>query len=392
MTERIENKNQSKKNRKAFAGTTLAFLLFSAFFILLFTSCQNKNRAAGLEPQEEHSQATSEINLSPEAIKSAGIELQELKPVKLRPQLKVPGEIKFNPKLYYRLTSRVAGRVEQLLVFEGDRVKQGQCLAKLFSLPYLEALTELRLAYERWQRLDQLRREEKQAAWSILESARAKLKLLGLNDREIDDLLGQPAADQLYCLKAPISGQVISRQVLNGDQVEAGAVLLEIASTETLWVEIFIQEKDLSRISPGAQALVRVQAYPGMEFKGQLRYLGPTVEESTRLVKGRLELENQSGLLKPGMYAEVFLPAQEMTELAVPDEAVQELSGQKVIFVSEDGRKFNVRPVRVGEEIDGWRPVLQGLSLGEKYVSRGAFIIKSELLKATFEEDEHHHD
>jgi len=388
----IKSLNQIiNKDKKLIRWTPVLSLLVFALSFVLFNSCRQKAQAPDLHTDQEHTRV-EEITLSAEAIKTGGIEVQELQIVKLRPRLKVPGEITFNPKLYHRVTSRIAGRVEQLLAFEGDRVKKGQCLARLFSLSYLEGITELRLAYERWQRLDQLNREEKQTAWSILESARGKLKLLGLNDQELDELLHQSAEDQLYSLKAPLSGQVISRQVLTGEQVEAGTLLMEIASLESLWAEIYVQEKDVAKISAGTDALVRVQAYPGLDFKGTLSYLGSTVDESTRLIKGRLELKNPSGLLKPGMYAEVFLPTADKTTLAVPEEAVQELSGQKIVFVPEEGGKFKLRQIEVGEEIDGWLPVLRGLSAGEQYVSRGAFIIKSELLKGTFEEDEHHHD
>jgi RND family efflux transporter MFP subunit len=385
MSEILIHKRQDRR-RWTFFLSLLVSIIFA-----LSSSCQKSPSVPVEEADHEHAQA-EEINLSAEAIKTGGVEIQELQTVSLRPRIKVPGEIKFNPRLYHRLSSPVAGRVEQLLVFEGDRVTRGQNLVKLFSLPYLEALTELKLAYERWQRLDQLQKEEKQLAWSLVQSARHKLKLLRLEDKDIDELLRQPAADQLYCLKSPISGQVISRQVLTGEQVEAGAVLMEIASTDRLWVEIFIQEKDVARISEGTEALLRVQAYPDLDFKGQVNYLGPTVDEATRLVKGRLELNNPSGLLKPGMYADVFLLAPEIKTLAVSEEAVQDLNGRKVVFISEGGGKFKARPVEVGEEISGWVPVLKGLTAGEKYVSRGAFIIKSELLKSTFGEDEHHHD
>ncbi|MBC7364323.1 MAG: efflux RND transporter periplasmic adaptor subunit [Candidatus Aminicenantes bacterium] len=370
---------------------TLFLSLLVSIIFALWTSCQKSPSVPDEEADHEHFQA-EEITLSPEAIKTGGVETQVLQTISLRPRIKVPGEIKFNPRGYYRLSSPVAGRVEQLLVFEGDRVTRGQNLVKLFSLPYLEALTELKLAYQRWQRLDELQHDEKQMAWSLVLSARNKLKLLRLEDKDIDELLRQPSEDQLYCLKSPIHGQVISRQVVTGEQVEVGTVLMDIASTDRLWAEIFIQEKDLARVTEGTEALLRVQAYPDLEFKGQVNYLGPIVDESTRLVKGRLELDNPSGLLKTGMYAEVVLLGQEIKTLAVPEEAIQEVYGRKVVFVSEQGGKFKARPVEVGEEIAGWVPMLKGLKEGEKYVSRGAFIIKSELLKSTFGEDEHHHD
>ncbi|MGB9894192.1 MAG: efflux RND transporter periplasmic adaptor subunit, partial [Candidatus Saccharicenans sp.] len=82
----------------------------------------------------------------------------------------------------------------------------------------------------------------------------------------------------------------------------------------------------------------------------------------------------------------------EQLMLAIPEEAVQEINGQQVVFIPESEGVFIPRRLRTGPPIKGWLPVLSGLTAGEKYVARGAFMLKSELLKHTLGEEEHDHD
>jgi cobalt-zinc-cadmium efflux system membrane fusion protein len=87
------------------------------------------------------------------------------------------------------------------------------------------------------------------------------------------------------------------------------------------------------------------------------------------------------------MFADIIILLPDLESLAVPDEAVQTISGRQVVFVPENQGVFAVREIETGHPVNGWRPVLKGLAGGESYVSRGAFILKSELLKGTFGEE-----
>jgi len=193
--------------------------------------------------------------------------------------------------------------------------------------------------------------------------------------------------DNLLPVTSPLSGQVIKCEILKGDRVEEGTLLMEVASLDWLWVEARVQEKDIKLIHPGQPAVVEVSAFPGRSYQGQITYLAPVIESSTRTVKARLDVKNEKGELRPGMFADITILLPGIEALAVPEEAVQTISGKTVVFVPETQGVFVIKEIDTGSPVNGWRPVVKGLAAGDRYVARGSFILKSELLKNTFGEE-----
>lgn len=364
----------------------LIFLLGS---VILFSGCSFKRGEKDTaENQAKNLSKPQHLHLTPEAIKTAGVKVSELGPVKIENQLGVPGEIVLNPKKYYRLASRVPGRVEELLAYEGDRVKKGQVVAKLFSLQFMQEITELRLAKERWEKAEKLGQEEKATALLILNSVIEKLKILGIDPQEIEPLLSIGSQNMiLFPVISPIDGQIITTKVFNGDNIETGTLLMEIANLDEVWIEVHVQEKDIRMINPGQKAVIRVNAYPDENFSGLITYVSPVMDNSTRTIKARITVDNKQGILRPGMYIEAKITIPETNLLAIPEEAVQEISGKKVVFIPESEGTYGIREVKTGEAIKGWLPIIDGLSAGDKYVCEGSFILKSELLKNTLGEE-----
>jgi len=369
-----------------------AVLGLMIFLSVVFTGCDWQKQQPLPEQEAVEKHESEQVILTPEAERLAGIKIEELGEMGLSPELKVPGEVVINPKKFYRLTARISGRVEQLLVYEGDRVKKGQVVVKLFSLPYLESLTELKLAKERLERLEKLGTEETSDARRFLNSAKEKLRIIGLTESDLTSLLSAPSLPDLYEVHSPTDGQVVSSKLHPGENLEAGSQIMDIASFDPLWVEARVQEKDLGYIKENQEAVIRAEAYPGIEFKGRVTFISPILDAATRTLKARVEVANPSLKLKPGMYVDVFLFGPEQKILAVPEEAVQEINGQQVVFWPKANGVYQVREIRTGQPIKGWLPVLSGLTAAEKYVSKGAFMLKAELLKHTLGEEGHHHD
>lgn len=370
--------------------TLTAILLAAVFFCFSCRRPSSTQSTAAVAEEVEHQ--PERIVLTAEAERLAGIKLARLSLQTLTSELLVPAEVTVNPRAFYRLTTRVAGRLEQLLAYEGDKVRKGQVVARLFSLPYLESLTELRLASDRLARLEKMNSPDKEAARAVVNSARDKLRILGLTDQDLNRLLDDDGRVTLYEVTSPADGQVVSTSVVPGDSLDAGAPLMEIASYDLLWVEGRVPEKDLGLISPGQTAVIRSAAYPEVEFRGRVTFISPVLDTTTRTMKVRVEAANPSGRLKPGMYVDLALKLAEQTMLAVPEEAVVEVNGQKTVFVPEGPGTYSPRPIRVGSPVGGWLPVVSGLNAGEDYVAAGAFMLKAELLKHTLGEGDHHHD
>ncbi len=375
---------------KKFSSIKTALVLMATALILLY-GCGRKNTAETSSGLSEEEHQHEHVTLTVEAIELAGIKLAKLTPQEIQTEIEVPAEVVLNPRSFYRLTTRVPGRVEELLAYEGDRVKKGQVVARLFSLNYLESLGELRLSLERLKRAESLNSPEKETAENIYKSAREKLRLLGLTEEKIDQIQKSEAWSSHYELTSPADGLVIKRYIFPGDQVDTGAVLLEIASFNRVWVEGSVPERDLGWLKPGMEATVRSNFYPGEEIIGKVTFIDPALDSSTRTVRVRVEVANFHERLKPGMYVELALRVEKKIILAVPEEAVVEIEGQKTIFLPEGPGVFVPRAIRTGPAVKGWLPVISGLSEGEEYVASGAFMLKAELLKHTLEGD-HRHD
>ena len=388
-------KARGKEITMSYRKNLFQFLIILALVgsFLWFSSCRPHSHEEDGSAKHSEECDSESVVLSEEALKLAGIRVEELKEISLQPELKAPGEVVINPRKFYRLTSRVSGRVEELLVYEGDKVRAGQVVARLFSLNYLESLTELKLAKERLDRLNQEQSGEITLARELFISAKTKLRILGLSDRQIDSLLKSASPEiHLYEVLAPVDGQVLNQKVFRGDTLEVGAEIAEIASFDPVWVEGRVQEKEAGLVYPGQTAVVRTRAYPEFRFSGIVTYISPVLDSTTRTLKIRIEARNSEGRLKPGLFVEVGLFLPEKTILAVPEEAVQEINGQTVVFVTEKQGVFLPRPVKLGEPISGFRPVLSGLEEGEKYAVTGAFMLKAELLKHLLGEEGHRHD
>lgn len=367
------------KNR-VFLGPLLLIAL-----VFWSAGCRTK-KTEEVTPEPQDSVTPGVITLTAEAIKLAGIQTEkaELRPVPRK--IYATGDITFNQKRLMNLTARVAGRVENVSAYVGDRVKEGDLLLSLYSPDFLTAQAEFLQVGDRLKRFTTNNlQDEIPVAESLLDSAKRKLQLLGMNDSDLGELAQTRQIKPLLSICAPFSGTIIESPIVRGDQVAEGATLFQVADLSVLWAHVHIYEKDLSLIKQGMSALVRVQAYPDQAFPGTITLLNDIVEEKTHTVIGRVEVQNTHGLLKPGMYVEAELVLPSSAEaLLVPESAVQDLEGKKVVFVPAGERSFRFQEVRVGQKLHDWTEVVKGLSPGDIYV-RDGFLLKSEYLKKNLE-------
>ena len=172
--------------------------------------------------------------------------------------------------------------------------------------------------------------------------------------------------------------------------------LFTVANLRRLWMTVEVYESDAGRVRQGARAEVRPRALPDETFVGRVSFAGGVVDAATRTLKVRVTVDNPSLRLRPGMFAQVRIDAPPVPGasggegVVVPERAIQDLSGRTVVFVPGDATgEFVARTVTVGERAGRGVRILAGLRPGDAFVVNGAFQLKSELLKATFgEEDE----
>jgi RND family efflux transporter MFP subunit len=155
-----------------------------------------------------------------------------------------------------------------------------------------------------------------------------------------------------------------------------------------LWAIGEIKERDIGAVKVGQDATFTVLAYPGETFGGKIVRTGNQVEAQSRTLEVRIEVDNSGGKLKSGMFADVEIVTTVLQDvIVIPDTAIQTDEDKQVIFVALDGNRFEKRPVKLGMEQHGRAQVLEGLKVGEKVVTEGSFILKSEMLKGELGEE-----
>jgi len=328
----------------------------------------------------------------------------EVAPV-ARGQLLVPREfpatVQANANQLVEVTALIRGRVMKVHVDVGQDVKKDALLAMLYSTDlgvaegaYLKAaakLYEAKLAYERARDLNEqkvvslaeLQRREaamKTARAETLE-ARNRLELLGVPDQEVArlDRDGTIKADVL--LRAPFDGRVIMRNITRGEVVETQQKLFTVADLSDMWVVGNVPEKDVQFIRKDQKVNVIVSAYPHAIIPGTITYIGDVLDPATRTMRLRVTVLNPDRLLKPEMFATVLVyAAEDQDALTVPLAAVQNgPSGTTMVFVQQGTNDFEVRTVKLGNEQGEVVTVLEGVSAGEQVVTKGSFVLKSEM-------------
>jgi RND family efflux transporter MFP subunit len=308
----------------------------------------------------------------------------------------------------YRATpvvSLVGGIVRRVNAELGQSVARGQTMAVVFSdelaqaqSRYLTAQADLEEHHKHHARTMKLveigaaSREELEQATTKLRSAeselasqRQRLLLLGLSPQRISSLQSSAQVSSEVTLPSPVSGTVIARSANPGEVIQADKEVLRIADLSSVWVIGQVYEKDLALIKVGSGASITSEAYPGRVFRGQVSYVDPTLDPATRTAQVRVELTNPGQALKIGMYVNVAfatLAGSESTVAVVPVNAVQSINNRQVVFVAMyEGNVFAMRPVRLGPEANGRYPVLEGLSVGERIVTNGSFLLRAEWVK-----------
>ncbi len=317
------------------------------------------------------------------------------------------GEVRYDERRVGHVGTLVEGVVSTVHVELGDRVRRGQALAELECAAVGEAQAEhlaaqgmLDLARRNLERVAGLRREaiasekefllaqqEADAARIRADGARGQLARFGMSEAAVRDLADGKGLGRLT-LRSPLDGAVLAMHAVPGEVAGTGASLFTIGDHAVVWVWADLYERDLATVA-GAQAsrkltaAVSVKAYPGEAFSGSVDLVGPSMDETSRTVKVRVEVPNPDGRLLAGMFADValHLPGTEAV-LAVPPAAVLEDEGREFVFVHHHDDYYVRRPVRTGRAAAGWVEVLSGLDPGRTVVAEGAFLLKSDVLRA----------
>ena len=218
-----------------------------------------------------------------------------------------------------------------------------------------------------------------------LAAMRQRLILFGMSESRIAALRTPSQITSELAVLAPASGTVTSRTVNIGEVVEANKELIKVTDLSSVWVIAQAFEKDLPRLRAGGGASITTNAFGDRLFRGQVTYIDPSIDQATRTAKVRIELANPDRALKLGMYVNVAfgsLGQSERTIPVVPASAVQNIGGKQILFIATgEANVFELRPVRLGSEVNGVFPVVEGAQVGDRVVTEGSFMLRAEWLK-----------
>ena len=276
------------------------------------------------EESEGHGETTT---ITPQAEKDAGIKLEEAGTASLRETIRLTGRVMLNPNTTAHVKARFPGVVREVMKGPGESVAKDEVLARVESNESL----------------------------------------------------------QIYPVKSPINGVVLSRSTNVGD-VAGDTPIFTITNTSDLWAEFHVFPRDIDQIQTGQKVLI-TSFEGGHKGEAIITTLLPVAESSSQTVIARVTLPNPEGLWRAGMTVrgDVVI-AERQVSVAVRNTAIQRLEGETVVFVKE-GDRFEARPIRIGISDGDWTEVLEGLGAGEAYVSEKSFRIKAHIGKAGAEHE-----
>ena len=270
------------------------------------------------------------------------------------------------PALEVRIAPRVAGRLRELLVDEGSRVRRGEALARLEDADLRAAAAELesRAAYARGQfeRLSELR-ESGLISLDALERARADL------DAANAALARSREQVAFMTLRAPMDGMVIRRDGEIGDLIPVNQVLFYLSNEAPARINADVDEEDLPRLVIGQRALIRADAFPGEIFEGAVNEITPRGDPISRSYRVRIALTADSPL-SLGMTADVnIIIAERDGVLLVPASALQSDEGRNFVWIL-DGERVTQREVTVGVRSPERVEIMAGIDDADRIVLR----------------------
>lgn len=348
---------------------------------------------------------------SPEIARAAGIETATVTARPIAAKVEASAVTAIDERSVARLSARAPGIVREARPLSGQDVAEGDVLAVLESSALGEAKAALRqaaavfaLREKTWAIERELQagkvtsRREALAAEAAfdearieLERARQRVRLLGVPEAALPAIECGADASPLAEIRAPLAGTVVERGATAGEAVEAGRLLYVLADLSQLMLRIDIPERAWLELAGAEEARLtfRLDGRPGAVFRGRLLSAGALVDPETRMVRATGEVRNASPSvgrrpLIPGMFGHVEIAAGDAEErLLVPRDAVQWEGCHFVVFLEVRPGFYQTRAVELGAELGALRQVRAGLAPGDRVVTTGSYLLKTEILKGS---------
>ena len=294
----------------------------AVFFVSLssLVSCSKSKKEANEHVAEQPGK--KRIEVTEEALKKSGIQIEVAGPAVLKKTLKLNGKITPNEERMVHVSPRFPGIVKSIAKRLGDVVKTGEALA-------------------------------------VIESNESL---------------------QPYEVKSEIDGTIIKRDIALGEFVDTSKTIFIVADLSNVWVDFSVYRHESENLRVGQKVLIR----PGEnadKIESTISYISPFGLENTQTTLARAVVSNENGELRPGLFLNGDVTVGENpVPVAVKASAVQTIEDKPVVFV-QVGKGFELREVAIGERDDEHVEMKSGIAAGEKYATENSFLLKSELAR-----------
>ena len=329
------------------------------------------------------------LTLSDAATRLSHVRTGPVARVPLERRIEVFGRVAATDDGQANITAWTGGRIERLYVETvGETVRRGQRLARVYSPELVVAQETLIHAREILAQARADGSENRAAAAEAAEHAAAtELRLLGVSDDQIEELVADGVADETVMIYAPAGGTVLRRHAREGDHLSRGAPIVELADLDEVWVQLEVYERDLPHVRVGTPVELRLPGIGSRQLAGEVAFIDPIVDPARRVARARVVLDNPDGSLRPDMFVEgsILAPvvdARGRPPVSVPASAVLWTGTRSIVYVYDEIESPPVyMPIEVelGERVGDRRVVVSGVFPGETIVVQGAFRLDASL-------------
>jgi Cu(I)/Ag(I) efflux system membrane fusion protein len=251
-----------------------------------------------------------QISFSPEALKLMEVQTTPVERKFVETEIRMVGKVAYDETRIKDVTAWVPGRIDRLYVdFTGMEVKKDDHMVQLYSPELITAQAEFLQAIESAKTIDGSTELVARSIRQTLQSAREKLRLLGLTQRQVEEIeKASEPLDQLTIF-APIGGVVIEKQAAEGMYVKTGMKIYTIVDLSQMWVLLDAYESDMMWLRYGQNVTFEVEAFPGKIFQGTISFIDPRLDTKTQTIKLRVNVSNEDEKLKPGMFVSAVVNA-----------------------------------------------------------------------------------
>ena len=390
----IKNQNQKSDEKK----------------ILFYRNPMNPNVISNTPMKDEmgmdyvpvyESEAGSEgvVSIDPEVQQNMNIKTALVENRMLSSRVTTNGVLVTDETREYLVTTKVDGWIEKLYVnYTGQYVEAGSKLMDIYSPMLVSAQQEFitALSYQKSMGKSSLS-EIQNSSDELVKNAIRKLQLLNVSNSEIERLKENSDVKTTITLYAQKSGTVLEKNIVEGQKIMAGEPLLKIANLSNLWLTAEIYESEIPKVKIGSTADIKFNFPTDKNYQGKVSFIYPVVDDKSRTVKVRIDVNNSNGELKPSMFANVVIAGRASgVKPVIPENAVIRSGKMDLVIVDLGNGKFKPQMVDLGIYSDGYYQILSGLTQGDKIVTSAQFLIDSESnLKAAitqFQTGTHNHD